>query len=294
MHPEQTSPNVKTRHLNMPPAATAPAEQIPTGPLDKSLPWVIEFRVVGTASTVQAQLQESMTLGRKDTSTGYEPEVDLMPFDAFGKGVSRQHARIYPVDGRLMVKDLHSTNGTRLNNVACVPGMDYRLRHGDELMLGRLRLQVSFAVVPKHMRPHERPSVEKPAAIDGKGRRVLIIEDDRDIGSVFSRALELNGYDVTLVNDATKALGSLMQTTPHAVILDLLLPDMHGLDLVRYMRRQKELSQIPVMVISGATAGYQMGKALEAGADVFLGKPVSVEEFVHSVGTMTSQASVQR
>ena len=294
MQPEQSPANVKTRHLTMPAPATTSADQSSTGPLDKSLPWVIEFRVVGTASTVQAQLQETMTLGRKDTSSGYEPEVDLMPFDAFGKGVSRQHTTIYPVDGRLMVKDLNSTNGTRLNNIACVPGMDYRLRHGDELALGRLRLQVSFAVVPKHMRAFERTASEKPTAVDGKGRRVLIVEDDRDVASVFRHALELNGYDVTLVNDATKALGSLMQTAPHAVILDLLLPDMNGLDLVRYLRRQKDYSQIPVMVISGATAGYQMGKALEAGVDVFLGKPVSVEEFVYSVGTLTTQTAAQR
>lgn len=282
-----------TRHLEMPEPALPPAPVVPTGPLDRSLPWVIEFRAVGTATTLQAQVTSSMVLGRTDTGTGYVPEVDLTTCDAFGKGVSRRHAMIFMRDGKLMVKDLASTNGTRLNEVVCAPQNEYRLRHGDEISLGRLRLQVFFAVVPAHTQPvpPAKPAAPLP---NGAGKSVLIIEDDRDVGNVFKLALEMQGYAVTLVEDSIKSFSAIAKMPPHAIVMDLLLPDMDGFDLVRYFRRQKDTAQTPILVVSGATAGYQMGKALEAGADIFLGKPVAVEELIRAVGATLNREAVQK
>jgi len=185
-----------------------------------------------------------------------------------------------------MVRDLNSTNGTRLNNVLCKPGEEYRLRHGNELTLGTLRLQVSFAVVPALTDTQRVGATTKETAhpsASGNGKRILVIEDDNDVGNVFRMALEYAGYKVLLVNDVTKALGVVFQGMPDAIILDLMLPDMNGLDLVRYVRKQKTQKHIPMLVVSGAIGGFQMNQALAAGADAFLGKPVAVEELVQAV-----------
>ncbi len=277
-------PLANTRHLNLP-STGVPAATSVTGPLDQVRPWVIEFRVVGTASVVQARVGETMVIGRSDTASGFVPEVDLSKFDAFSKGVSRKHTLITIKNQRLMLRDLNSTNGTRLNNAICAAGEEYRLRHGDELLLGQLQLQVSFAVVPSLTDTQRNlvPAVQKQA-IKGSGKRVLIIEDDHDVGNVFRMALEYAGYKVTLVNDVTKALGVVFQGMPDAIILDLMLPDLNGLDLVRYVRKQKTPQRVPMLVVSGAIGGYQMNQALSAGADAFLGKPVAVEELVKAVG----------
>jgi DNA-binding response OmpR family regulator len=120
--------------------------------------------------------------------------------------------------------------------------------------------------------------------VSGNGKRVLVIEDDHDVGNVFRMALEYAGYKVLLVNDVTKALGVVFQGMPDAIILDLMLPDMNGLDLVRYVRKQKTPKHIPMLVVSGAIGGFQMNQALAAGADAFMGKPVAVEELVQAVG----------
>lgn len=284
-------PQINTRHLELPAAVqNAPALPNTTGPLDQKLPWVVEFRVVGTASTVHARVTETMMLGRSDAQTGVKPEVDLTPFDAFTKGVSRKHAMITVKNERLMIQDLHSTNGTRLNNVLCKPGEEYRLRHGNEIMLGTVRLQVSFAVVPT-LTDTQRVAARPKALVgmtfpskSGDGKNVLIIEDDYDTGNVFRSALEQAGYKVVLVNDVTKALGVVFQGMPDAIILDWMLPDMNGLDLVRYVRKQKTARHVPMLVVSGAQAGYQMNQALAAGADAFLGKPIAVEELVQAIG----------
>jgi FOG: FHA domain len=104
-----------------------------TGPLDAVLPWVIEFRVVGTASTMQMRVTEHMTIGRADPERGIVPAVDLGPHNGYALGVSRQHAAILASGNSIHVKDTGSANGTRLNGCLLEPHREYRLRHGDEL-----------------------------------------------------------------------------------------------------------------------------------------------------------------
>lgn len=291
MKVNEPASKLQTRHLEMPSPALPPSIPVPTGPLDRSLPWVIEFRAVGTPITLQVQVKDEMVLGRADSVSQFMPEVDLTACEAFAKGVSRKHAMIFMREGRLMLKDLNSTNGTRLNEMICSSQNDYRLRHGDEISLGRLRLQVFFAVIPAHTQPMP-PSLIETSPLYGVGKHVLIIEDDKDVGNVFKLALEMQGYAVELVCDAAHALSSPSLTITDAIIMDLMLPDMDGFDLLKYLRRQTNTAKIPVLVVSGATAGYQMGKALEAGADIFLGKPVAVEELVRAVGVMTKRETV--
>jgi CheY-like chemotaxis protein len=319
---ESKSTTIQTRDLtaDKPDLPPQPAPQKVTGPLDAALPWVIEMRVVGTASTIQARVRDAMIIGRRSDSTkssAAAPDIDLSEHNAFAHGVSRSHAMLVVRGQKLMLKDLDSTNGTRLNGAVCEPGKEYRLRHGDELMLGRLRLQVSFAVVPDEASmntpvplPNRKtsskpeppkglkealaangikaptklltpPEVELSAA--GSGERILIIEDDADVGAVFEFALQKAGYQVTLVPTVARGLGVIFQQMPDAIILDLLLPDMNGLDLVRYVRKQKTAKHVPMLVVSSATAGFQMQQALDAGADMFIGKPLAVEELLKAV-----------
>lgn len=263
-----------------------------TGPLDAVLPWVIEFRVVGTASTIQARVTEHMIIGRSDAERGIRPEVDLTLYNGYNLGVSRQHAAIMAVDSSIRVKDTGSANGTRLNGVPLEAHRAYRLRHGDELALGRLRLQVSFAVVPlvsEALRPGSAP-----APTLGSGQRVLIVEDDADVAAVFGLILEQAGFKVLIVNSATRALAALAAGSPQALIIDLMLPDMNGLDLVRYVRCREAGGDVPLVVISGQTGGFQMSQALKAGADVFLGKPIGVDELLGAFTALLPQMAAQR
>ena len=260
----------------------------PTGPLEQGLPWVIELRIVGTASTVQTQVQDEMLLGRADVEREIIPEIDLTPFGAAALGVSRKHAVILVKQERLGVKDLGSMNGTRLNGALCEADQEFRLHHGDELWLGKLRLQVLYTVVPvvdAKLQTGETPPTPLQVAKSGKGRHVLVIEDDPDVGEVFLLALENAGYTVAVVETVSKALSVVFQKLPDLIILDLLLPDMNGLDLIRYIRKQHPDRHVPMLVVSGASGGFQMNRALEAGADGFLSKPVAVDELVNAVNS---------
>jgi CheY-like chemotaxis protein len=288
MSEEKPQSSLNTRYLKMPLAET-PAVPRSTGPLDAGLPWVIELRVVGTASTIQTQVQDNMLIGRSDSQLKMVPQIDLTRFNAFNYGVSRRHAMITVRSERLFLKDLGSTNGTRLNGQLCQAHEEYRLRHGDEIMFGQLKLQLLFTVVPVSD-ARRSTSEAAPPALDiplvGKGQHILIIEDDSEAGTVFRTALEQAGFTVTLVNNVAKALSVIFKQMPDAIIIDLMLPDMNGLDLLRFVRRQSTARRVPMIAISGATGGYQMNQALQAGADLFLGKPVAVEELVRALSTV--------
>ncbi len=87
---------------------------------------------------------DEICLGRRDSSGGVFPDLDLAPDGGVEEGVSRRHARIYQMGNRLFVEDAGSANGTFLNNKRITPHLPHLLQEGDTLQLGRLRLGVKF------------------------------------------------------------------------------------------------------------------------------------------------------
>jgi hypothetical protein len=90
---------------------------------------------------------ERAILGRPDEVDGFTPDIDVTPFNGRDKGVSRRHAEFILSDGQLHVRDLGSTNGTRLNGRLLQPQRAYRLREGDLLQLGNLYMVVRLSQV---------------------------------------------------------------------------------------------------------------------------------------------------
>jgi pSer/pThr/pTyr-binding forkhead associated (FHA) protein len=72
------------------------------------------------------------------------PDIDLTPYEAYSRGVSRLHSALKIVNKRVVIVDLGSSNGTRVNGQKIVPNVDYPLNNGDVIALGRLRIQVLF------------------------------------------------------------------------------------------------------------------------------------------------------
>jgi pSer/pThr/pTyr-binding forkhead associated (FHA) protein len=95
--------------------------------------------------TVTLQISTERTLvGRLDEDSGAQLGLDLAPYGE-GGGVSRTHAAFSYVDKAIVVQDLGSTNGTRLNGLELTPNQAYRIREGDELEFGHIRLTVRSA-----------------------------------------------------------------------------------------------------------------------------------------------------
>jgi CheY-like chemotaxis protein len=258
-----------------------------TGPLNEPLPWVIEFRIAGTPITIQVQVSENMLIGRADPGRGILPAIDLGTHGGQYKGVSRQHAMLTIKDNRINIRDLNSVNGTRMNGFLLAPTSDYRLRHGDELDIGQMKLQVRFAVVPtmgnipKTGDLASRSEMTIPQV--GQGESVLIVEGDGQVAKVFYTALKYAGFKARVVDSGVSGLGYITQEPPALVITELILPDMNGLDLIHSIRKQLGAEKPKIIVCSGTTGGFQMHEALNAGAKLFLGKPVSVDDLLKAV-----------
>jgi pSer/pThr/pTyr-binding forkhead associated (FHA) protein len=105
------------------------------------------MKVEDNNQVISLPVADRMVVGRSGDNS-HQPEIDLAPFDSGRMGISRSHAA-FTYDGHaLFVEDLNSTNGTRINGFRIEPGTPYRLRNGDELEFGRLRLSVRLVRVP--------------------------------------------------------------------------------------------------------------------------------------------------
>lgn len=114
-------------------------------------------------------------------------------------------------------------------------------------------------------------------------RQILIVEDDEDTAEVVSNLLESVGYHTLAVDCGERALNELSSVTPDLVLLDIILPDIDGIEV---LRRVRDRSFMPMIVLSGLTQERDKVRALEAGADDYLSKPFSPEELVARVGAL--------
>ncbi|MGV2828997.1 response regulator transcription factor [Myxosarcina sp. GI1(2024)] len=115
--------------------------------------------------------------------------------------------------------------------------------------------------------------------------RILLVEDEELIGEMIEVALQAEGYDVNKVSNGRTALNLLQNSDPAEVklttdliILDLMLPEVNGLDICRLLRYQGDIT--PILVISAKSSETDRVLGLEVGADDYLTKPFSMRELV--------------
>jgi DNA-binding response OmpR family regulator len=106
-------------------------------------------------------------------------------------------------------------------------------------------------------------------------RRVLVVDDDRDLCDLLSDFLSEEGYDVTRAYAGQDAIDSARASTPDAVLLDLLLPDVSGVAVGRALRDEPSTHDVPIVIISGDRTALARSK-LELHADSSLEKPFSL------------------
>ncbi len=233
-----------------------------------AIPWVLQLRVVSTPHVLNLIIADTPTvLGRRVGGTKAQPDFDLMPYGAFDMGVSRRHAMLAATNEFLTLTDLDSSNGTFLNSMRLTPNQPFPLQNGDVITLGELHLQLQFNVMPSQDLTPRR---------NGQGRHLLIIEDDMDVAIAYRAVFERFGYRVSVTDEPAEVLLFLSQVTPDLVICDLILdniPNQKQVDVVHMLHRELP-PRVPILVVSGVTAGHQRQEALASGAADFIGKPV--------------------
>ena len=105
---------------------------------------------------------------------------------------------------------------------------------------------------------------------------LLVVDDDRALRDVLRRALTLAGYEVRLADSGAAALAEVTSGVPDAVVLDIGLPDIDGLEVCRLLRR--EGNRVPVLMLTARDAVSDRIDGLDAGADDYLVKPFDIDE----------------
>lgn len=111
--------------------------------------------------------------------------------------------------------------------------------------------------------------------------RVLVIEDETKVGCFIKRALEEESYAVDLCEDGTKGLEMALAINYDLLVVDVMLPSMSGLDVLKNIRRER--IHTPVLILSAQSQVDQRVKGLDAGADDYLTKPFAIDELLARV-----------
>jgi len=117
--------------------------------------------------------------------------------------------------------------------------------------------------------------------------RVLVVDDEPQILRALSIMLKARSYDVVVATNGKQALAAAAQSSPDIVVLDLGLPDLDGLDVIRGLRGW---SKVPIVVLSGRSQGVSKVDALDAGADDYVTKPFNVDELLARLRAVTRRA----
>jgi CheY-like chemotaxis protein len=117
-----------------------------------------------------------------------------------------------------------------------------------------------------------------PLARNGRRRRVLIVDDEIAFAAVMREVLDAFGLDVSVAHNARDALRRIRQAAPDLMLIDVMMPEVDGLSLIRRIQKEPAWLQIPIVVISARSGMGDRNEAMFAGADGFLGKPFTSEE----------------
>jgi DNA-binding response OmpR family regulator len=114
-------------------------------------------------------------------------------------------------------------------------------------------------------------------------KTVLIIEDEADAADLFAEMMRVSGFHVLKTTRSAPALSMMITEKPDVVILDIMMPETSGLDILREMRVTPGLEDIPVVVVSAKSMPVDIRSGMEAGASTYLTKPVGFLELKEAV-----------
>lgn len=120
---------------------------------------------------------------------------------------------------------------------------------------------------------------------------VMVIEDEKEIRDLVRYNLEKAGYRVAAAGDGEEGLRQLFAARPDALVLDLMLPGMNGLEILREVRQEPVTHDLPVLVLTARSAEMDKLLGFEHGADDYLTKPFSPRELVARVKALVRRAS---
>jgi len=123
----------------------------------------------------------------------------------------------------------------------------------------------------------------------GRPTTVLLCDDESVLRTLVRATLESDDYSIVEASDGEESLELARRFRPHIIVLDMMMPGRSGLDVLRELRSDPELADIPVVMLTARARPADRDTALEAGADRYLAKPFSPLELISVVESLLEQ-----
>ena len=122
---------------------------------------------------------------------------------------------------------------------------------------------------------------------------IYVVEDDKSIQEIETFALNSSGYRASGYDDATSFYKALEEVIPDLILLDIMLPDEDGLNILKRLRGKKETKNIPIIMVTAKTTEIDKVKGLDSGADDYVAKPFGVMELISRVKAVLRRMKVE-
>jgi two-component system, OmpR family, alkaline phosphatase synthesis response regulator PhoP len=134
--------------------------------------------------------------------------------------------------------------------------------------------------VESGMTARRRAPLSVGSATAKASTRVLVVEDEQDVAELLRYHLTKEGYEVTLVGNGADALKRARESKPDLILLDIMVPQLNGWEVCRRLKKDPDLAQIPVIMVSGRVEEGDKVLGFEVGADDYVTKPFSPRELI--------------
>jgi len=114
-------------------------------------------------------------------------------------------------------------------------------------------------------------------------KTILIVEDNELNMKLFRDVLEAQGYDTLQANDGREAFRLIQENHPDLVLMDIQLPEISGLEVIRWIKEDEDLKSVPVIAVTAFAMKGDEEKILKGGCEAYVAKPISVNEFIDTV-----------
>jgi len=145
---------------------------------------------------------------------------------------------------------------------------------------------VSLVVLSR--RPAITPDSGSRLVWQAGGMHILVVDDDQAVRDSLKRSLEYNGYEVSGAEDGVQALARLAATRPDAVIMDVMMPRLDGLETTRMLRAAG--NDVPILVLTARDAVGDRVDGLDAGGDDYMAKPFALDELLARLRALVRRA----
>jgi DNA-binding response OmpR family regulator len=121
-------------------------------------------------------------------------------------------------------------------------------------------------------------------------RRILIVDDNIDSITILRSILETNGFAVRTAQSGLEALEQLKDDLPDVVLLDVMMPEMSGLEVLERIKNSHATSKVPVIMVTAKTQDEDVMVGYQYGADYYITKPCTAKQLLYGIGLVLGKA----